>query len=109
MADFHKNDIGARLVVTILENGAAFDVSGASTKQLKYTHRKTGVTKTFTASFGQAPEGNGTGTDGKLEYSTTTTADLDDTGPWDVRAYLVIPGVWTGHTQKATITVGEVT
>lgn len=106
MADFHKGDIGARLIVEIRESGSAMDISTATTKQLKYTPRGSGTVKTFTASFAGAPEGNGTGTDGKLEYSTTATSDLDEVGIYDVRAYVVMP-TWTGHTQKATITVDD--
>lgn len=107
MADFHVGDIGARLVVSIVEGGSAFDVSTATVKQLKYTHRKSGTTKIFAASFAGAPEGNGTGTDGKLEYATAAASDLDQSGIWDIRAYVEMPS-YTGHTQKATITVDDV-
>lgn len=106
MDEFHKGDVGARLIITIKEQGVAWSaVQNATTKTIKWAPKTTGITQEFAANFAQAPEGAGDGSDGKLEYITTSTSDLPETGTYEVQAYLVIPSVWTGHTQKGFMTV----
>ncbi len=106
MADFHKGQIGARLVVTIKEKGSAFDLSSATTLELHYKRRDGGTTKIFTASVANPPQGNGSGTDGKLEYTTTASTDLDEAGTWDAWPYIVTTN-HNGFSQKVTFTVAD--
>ena len=104
---FHKGDIGSVLVIHITEDGVDFDVSSQTTMQIKLKPRSNEALKTFAAAYAVAPNGNGLGTDGKIQYVTVSTGDLDQIGAYDVQAYLVLPGLWTGHTQSATFTVGD--
>lgn len=96
---FHVGDIGAVIEYTVTENGAALDISGATTKQLKLLGPG-GTVKTRTAAFGTD------GTDGVLTYATIA-GDLDVKGKWYVQPYLVLPS-WTGHGAVAEFIVGPV-
>ena len=104
----YANDIGARIVVTVLKrDGSAYDLSSASAVTLKATN-PSGVTKNFTASYATAPFGNGTGTDGKMEYQTTATSDLNEAGRWTIQLFVNFSASDQRHTQPSVIHVGEV-
>lgn len=104
----YKNDIGARIVLRVRQrDGAAYDVSSVSTMRLKLT-APSGATKNFIPSFASSPYGNGTGTDGVVEYVTTTTADLDESGRWLGQGYFDFSSSDRRHTQPFVIHVGEV-
>lgn len=104
----YKNDIGARIVLNVKQrDGTAYDVSGATTMTLKLT-APSGTTKSFAASFGASPYGNGTGTDGVVEYQTVATADLDEAGRWTAQGYFVFSATDKRHTQPFVLHVGEV-
>lgn len=108
MADLHKNDIGTKIVLFIRNNGSAWtEVQNATTMKIKLTPISTEETQEFTASFAQSPDGTGDGTDGKIEYVTTATGDLPVAGRYEVQGYLVIPGVFTGHTKSTRMMVGD--
>lgn len=105
----YKNDVGARIVLNIRRrDGSAYDVSAASVMTLKLTPPSGTTTKSFAASFATAPHGDGTGTDGVVEYVTTTTSDLDESGRWLGQVYLDFSASDRRHTQPFVLHVGEV-
>lgn len=81
MDEIHKGDVGTILRVTVTDDGAAVDISAATTKQL-WLRSPSGAVSTKTATF------TGSGTDGKLQY-TTIAGDLSSTGDWQIQAYCV--------------------
>ena len=88
MSTIHKGDIGTKLQVQILEEGAVVDISAGTAMTLILTKPSgTKVTKTAVLA--------GNGTDGKLEWATTVVGDLDEVGQWQMQASLTI-GAWTG-------------
>ena len=88
--EVHLNDIGTALRVTIEEDGAALDISTATTKQILLV--KPSMTKlTKTAVFVTD------GTDGVIEY-VTIAGDLDELGNYSIQGYIVMTG-WTGHSE----------
>lgn len=86
----HQGDIGTCIELVIYDqNGAIKDISGASTKQIKFT-KPSGATVTKDAAF------TVDGTNGRMYYKTVS-GDLDQSGLWKCRAYLVLADPWTGH------------
>lgn len=95
-----ENDEGVDITITVEEDGAAVDISTATTKQLKF----------------QYPDGTGVikdgefvtdGSDGKLKYSTEA-GFLTPAGRWKVQGYFVLPTPsqkW--HTSSAEFFVTE--
>jgi hypothetical protein len=79
-------DVGKAIVVVVLEAGAAKNISTASTKEI-IVKSPDGQKKTFTASFSGS-----NGTDGKVVYTTASSADIDSGGSWDIQARIVMPG-----------------
>lgn len=78
-------DIGTTIKATIVDqDGAALDVSGASTLQLLFL-KPTGVLVTQTATL------TGDGTDGIIQY-VTVSGDLDVPGVWKSQGYIVDAG-----------------
>ena len=78
-------DIGKDVEVTVLENGVALNISAATTKELNFTHAD-GTTKTFAAAF------VGTGTDGRIKYTTVLASDFNKPGRWQVQWHVIISG-----------------
>mgnify|MGYP001567167843 FL=1 len=76
-------DIGKDIEVTVMEDGAVLNISTATTKELIFTHAD-GTTKTFAAAF------VGTGTDGKIKYTTVLTSDFDKPGRWQVQWHVIV-------------------
>jgi hypothetical protein len=104
----YKGDIGARIVLNVKQrNGDPYSVATASTKTLKLT-APSGSTKSFTLAFATSPFGNGLGTDGAVEYVTTATSDLDESGRWTAQGFFVFSATDQRHTQPVVIHVGEV-
>ncbi len=95
--EIHVGDVGTIFEVEITDQAdAAVDISGATTKQIKFT-KPVGTDVTQTAAF------SGTGTDGKMRY-LTVAADLSADGDWALQGYVVIPaGTW--HTDVGTFKV----
>lgn len=75
--------IGAVIEVTCEIDGAT-DISAATVKRI-YLKPPGEAAVAKTASF------TGTGTDGKIRWTSTAAADLDDTGDWQGQAYLEHP------------------
>lgn len=74
-----KGDIGARITLTVMEDGAAKDVSGATTQQI-IIKAPSGTTQTFTSSFVTD------GTNGQIRYTTTDASELNEVGAWKIQA-----------------------
>ena len=89
----NKNDVGAILDVTVLDNDEPMDVSTATTKQI-ILKKPDGTTIEYDADFYTD------GTDGIIQY-TTETNDLDIAGVWFIQAYLVFGSTVEFHTEKA--------
>ncbi len=83
MADeIHKDDVGNIFRVTVVEDGAAIDVSASSTKQI-FFKKPDGMKLTKTATF------TVDGSDGRIEYAVIA-GDLDQIGIYRIQAYVVI-------------------
>lgn len=95
----HVGDIGTVFRLTITEDGAAVDVSLATTKQIKFL-APNGTLLTKTATF------TTDGTDGQIEYATVAD-DLSLPGKWQIQAHVAISG-WDGHSEALTFTVYSV-
>ena len=82
MSDLIVGDIGARIELRLIKkDGTAFDISAATTKTFIFV-KGDGSSVTKTAVFVTA------GVDGKLQY-TTIAGDIDQPGPWRVRAQVI--------------------
>lgn len=93
MADIHLNDIGTIFRVSVVdESDASIDVSGALTKSIVF-RKPDGTTVTQTADFYID------GTDGIIQY-TSIADDLDQTGTWQLQAFVELPGgAWSSEVQ----------
>jgi len=81
--------VGVVLELIVEENGAAVDISAASNlKMVLVKPDGTRIEKTAVLS--------GTGTDGKMRY-TTIAGDLDQAGEWLYQGSLTV-GTWSGVT-----------
>lgn len=97
--EIHVGDIGTVFTATIKDGNTAVDLSGATTKQLKF-HDPDGVLITKDAAFVTG------GSDGGIKY-TTISGDLSKAGQWKLQGYVVLPsGSW--HTDIVTFTVYDV-
>lgn len=91
-AEIHVGDTGVSFQFTVKDqDSVAVDVSGATTKQLKFK-KPGGTTVTQTASFVTD------GTDGKIEY-ISDDGDLDEAGDWEIQVYVVLAS-GKKHTQR---------
>lgn len=94
MSDFIQvGAIGLVMTLTVEEDGAAVNVSSASTKKIKI-RKPGGAVLEKDAAF------TTNGTDGKLTY-TTISGDIDKVGEYRVQAYVVMSG-FTGSSSIAT-------
>lgn len=91
MPNLQAGAIGAVLTITVVENNAPLPLSTATTKQILIT-QPDGTVLTKTATFFTD------GDDGVLTY-TTVDGDLVE-GTSSMRAYVVIPGVYTGNSHS---------
>jgi hypothetical protein len=94
--EIHAGDIGTRFEITVLENGAAMDLSTSSSVQFSF--RKPDQTiATRTASFITD------GTDGKVKY-ITQEGDLDQKGAWRLQVHVVFTDTrWHSNIQNFTV------
>lgn len=99
IGEIHAADIGVSFIVTLRDQDDSIqDISGATTKQLKFRKPNSGTVITKSAAF------TTDGTDGKLQWSTTSVDDLDESGLWVLQAYLVI-GSNIHHSDTVQFTV----
>ena len=99
MADIFVCDVGKVIRLTVRENGAVVNVSGASTKQIKIK-KPDGTTLAKGATF------TTDGTDGKVQY-VVESGVFSQPGLYEFRAYLVL-GAWTGHSSKKVAEIQSV-
>lgn len=80
-------DIGTILEVTLTEDGAAVNISTATTIEIKLKPPEA-ATKTKTATFSTD------GSDGKIRY-ITISGDIDEEGQWRIQGHVILPtGEW---------------
>lgn len=79
--EIHYGDVGTVLTFTVYEGTNIRDISGASTKQVKF-RKPSGAVATETAEFVTD------GTDGKVKY-TTVADDLNETGQWKAQVKII--------------------
>lgn len=84
--------------VRVKDDGAVRDISSATTKEIKLRD-ESGNWTTFTATF------TTNGTDGFIEYATTTTSIVDTEGDWQIQAYCVLSDGTEFHTKVGFFTV----
>jgi len=92
----HVNDIGTQIILTVLEDGAAYDISSATTLQIIIKKPDT-TTLTKTASFFTD------GTDGKMVY-ISVSGDFDVPGYYKIQGKVIIGGS-TFYTTTSTFKV----
>lgn len=80
-----KGAIDAIIRCTITEDGDVLPIDGATAKNI-VLRSPSGVVKTKTAAF------TTDGTDGMLQYVTSSASDLDETGWWKAQPDITIPG-----------------
>ena len=88
MSTLRVGAVGVLLRLTVREDGAAKDVSTATTKQIKL-RKPDGTVVTYAASFTAA------GVDGQIQ-AATVSGDLDLVGRYTYCAYVAI-GTWADH------------
>ena len=87
MAEIHKGDIGTIFRLTLKDGGSLVDVNTAGSSEKFITFKKpSGKTVTVDAAF---PSGED-GTQGRIEYITTTAGFLDEVGHWEMQAKLIL-------------------
>jgi hypothetical protein len=94
-----KGAIGVVIRLTISEDGEVLPIAGATKKNI-VLRSPSGVVKTKTGSFSTD------GSDGKLEYVTTSANDLDEVGFWRAQPDLAISG-YDGRVSVASFEVAN--
>lgn len=92
-------DIGSVIRVTVKENGAIFNASGAIGKTMKLK-KPSGVVEERPAEF------QTDGSNGIVQY-TTVENDLNEVGPWTGQVFLDFAASQKWHTEPFNFTVGE--
>ena len=82
--EIHVDDVGTLFKATIADCPDSLDISGASTKQLKFK-KPGGTVITRAGTFFTD------GSDGILTY-TSIAGDIDECGRWELQAFLVLGG-----------------
>ena len=84
----HIGDVGTIFEVTVVESGAALDISSATTKEIIFTKPK-GTKVTKVAAF------TTDGTDGKVQYQSQAADSVapvaGEGGVWKLQGKIVIP------------------
>ncbi|MDQ3007191.1 MAG: BppU family phage baseplate upper protein [Chloroflexota bacterium] len=86
--------IGLVITLTIMEDGAAVNISSAATRKIKI-RKPDGTVLEKDAAF------TTNGSDGKLTY-TTVSGDIDQVGQYKVQAYVEMSS-FTGHSTIRTL------
>ena len=95
----HKFDVGSVIRVTVKENGAIFNASGAIIKTMKL-RKPSGAVAEHPAEF------QTDGSNGVVQY-TTVLNDLDESGPWSGQVFLDFAEGAKWHTELFNFTVGS--
>ena len=96
--DTMTNAVGYVITLTVTDDGAAVDLSTASTKQFLMM-KPDGTKLIVSADF------SSDGTDGKLKYATIA-GDIDQAGRYRVQAYVVTP-TFSGSSTITDFTAGR--
>lgn len=92
MTELHMGDVGVAIEFDVVDiNGAAFDVSTATLKQVR-ARKPDGDAAMWDAAF------LNDGHNGKLVYITAAESDLDQEGAWRFQVYLEMPPNRKYHT-----------
>ncbi len=94
--EIHVGDIGTSFEITLYDDSAVVDVSGATSKEILFKKPTVdgveGDTVTKTADF------TTDGTDGSVKYVTVDANDLDVAGTWKIQAKVTLPGgTWSSN------------
>lgn len=87
--EIHQYDIGTTFRFTIKDDDEVYPLDDATILKYKFYKPSSAVVEKTALLYTD-------GTDGKLQYITTTN-DLDETGVWRLQAYIENPS-WKGHT-----------
>ena len=98
MTEFGLGDVGNTLILTVLEDEIAKDISTATVKEY-FIKRPNEISVKVTVPF------NTDGTDGKLRY-IFAAGDLDIVGLYEVQVSLETP-LWDGKSSSFFFTVRE--
>ena len=94
--EIHLNDIGTIFEITVQDDGAVVDISGATTKEIIFKKSR-GDVVTKAAVF------SSDGTDGRMKYVTVAN-DLDERGQWELQAHVVLAsGDWRSDVDVFTV------
>ena len=95
--EIHVGDIGTKFEATVKDDGVVVDISAASTKQIIFK-KPDGTVVPRNASL------SGTGTDGKMYWTTTQATDLDQAGLWQRQGVVALSGgSWHSDVQSFTV------
>jgi hypothetical protein len=97
--DAHEGDIGIKFVVTIVDGTTPVNLVGATSMFILFK-KPDNTWVQHTAAFVTD------GSDGQIYYTTSSSADLNASGVWQIQA-LVSIGVSTWHSDIAEFTVYE--
>jgi hypothetical protein len=97
MANVNANDVGTTFTATIIENGAAINISSATIKEFLFV-RPDNSQLVVPAAFVT------NGADGQLSYATKA-GDINQPGGWAMQAKIVMPS-GTFYSDVYTFTVG---
>ena len=101
MSTPHLNDYGTIFQITLQDqDGAAVDVSAATTKQIIF-EKPDGVVEAKTASWVTD------GTDGKIKYAAVAD-DLDVVGAWKIQGRVTDGSTWEYRSERGNFTVAEI-
>ena len=90
MSDIHAGDVGTIFRLTVMDGTSLVNISTATTMEIIF-EKPDQTTVTQTATF------TSDGSDGQMEWATTTTTDLDQAGTWKWQGRVVMPS-WEGKT-----------
>ncbi len=97
--EVHKSDVGTRFEITVTESDVILDIS-LGTSLLIVFKKPGGEEVSNTATF------TTDGSDGKIDYTTLLTSELDEAGVWYMQGRVTISGK-TWSTEKSTFVVLE--
>lgn len=92
-------DVGSVIRVTVIENGAIFNASGAIVKTMKLK-KPSGEVEEHPAEF------QTDGSNGIVQYVTVEN-DLDEAGPWTGQVFLEFSDQAMWHCEPFNFTVGD--
>lgn len=93
----HVGDIGTIFRLTVTDSNVAVSLVGATVKIIVFK-KPDGTIASKTAAF------TTDGTDGKIEWASTVSGDLDQPGLWQAQALVTLPaGTWRADSVSFTV------